>query len=223
MAIDFSRARSEEQREQRRARILAVATRLVADSRVGDLSLNELARQVGLAKSNLLRYFPSREAVLLAVYQRSYAEWLDRLEAEVAGSARPESVAQLAALLARTAAERPVLCELCANSTLVLEHNVSGEVAADHKRAALAQAERLVALVVDVLGPLDDAQRLVVAAGVNLALGGTWAMCRPSPGMLEAYRRHPELAAFQLDFESGMRSLVEALLRGVTTSGVTGT
>ncbi len=215
MTIDFTRARSEEQRAQRRARILAVAARLVAESRIGDLSLNELARQVGLAKSNVLRYFPSREAVLLAVHQQVYAEWLDALAEELGSPTKPAGADELAAVIARTAAERPVLCELIANAALVLEHNVSGEVAADYKRGALAHAERLVTLASEVLGELDGEQRLVVAGGVNVALGGAWAVCRPSPGMREAYRRYPELSAFELEFEPTARALLAALLRGV--------
>jgi AcrR family transcriptional regulator len=212
---EFSRARSADQRKQRRNRILDVATRMLTESRVGDLSLNELARQVGLAKSNLLRYYPSREAVLLAVYRRSYDEWLDAVESEFAGSARPKDVLEFAALLAATAAARPVLCELCANSTLVLEHNISGEVAADYKRAALGHAARVVALTTEVLGPLDGRRELLVAAGVNISLGGAWAMCRPSPGMIAAYRDDPELAVYRIDFEATMRELLGTFLLGV--------
>lgn len=60
--MTFQRARSEEQREGRRRAILDTAAAMLTEMPVADLSLNELSRRVGLAKSNVLRYFESREA-----------------------------------------------------------------------------------------------------------------------------------------------------------------
>ena len=38
---------------------------MLAEMPVAEVTLNELSRRAGLAKSNVLRYFESREAVLL--------------------------------------------------------------------------------------------------------------------------------------------------------------
>ena len=43
---------------------------------VAEVSLNELSRRVGLAKSNVLRYFESREAVLLELLLDFLGSWL---------------------------------------------------------------------------------------------------------------------------------------------------
>src|SRR2546429_1090739 len=72
----FRRARSDEQREIRRQAILRVAAGMVAEMPVAELSLNELSRRVGLAKSNVLRYFESREAVLLELLDNAWRDWL---------------------------------------------------------------------------------------------------------------------------------------------------
>jgi AcrR family transcriptional regulator len=64
MAV-FQRARSEAQREARRQAILGAAAAMLAEMPVAEVTLNELSRRAGLAKSNVLRYFESREAVLL--------------------------------------------------------------------------------------------------------------------------------------------------------------
>ena len=55
----FDRARSAEQRSARREAILRTAAEMLTRMRVAELSLNALAREVGLAKSNVLRYFES--------------------------------------------------------------------------------------------------------------------------------------------------------------------
>src|SRR6202034_4430038 len=76
----FQRARSEEQREVRRRGILDAAAAMLAVMPVAQVSLNELSRRAGLAKSNVLRYFESREAVLLELLDSACQEWLMQLE-----------------------------------------------------------------------------------------------------------------------------------------------
>src|SRR5580658_4524790 len=73
------RARSEEQREIRRRAILDTTAAMLDAMPVSEVTLNELSRRVGLAKSNVLRYFESREAVLLELLDRAWQEWLAEL------------------------------------------------------------------------------------------------------------------------------------------------
>src|SRR5581483_12026644 len=69
--MTFQRARSEEQREIRRQAILDAAAEMLEQMPVAEVTLNELSRRVGLAKSNVLRYFESREAVLFELLERA--------------------------------------------------------------------------------------------------------------------------------------------------------
>ena len=75
----FQRARSEEQREIRRQAILDTAAAMLDVMPVSEVSLNELSRRAGLAKSNVLRYFESREAILLELLDRATKRWLSEL------------------------------------------------------------------------------------------------------------------------------------------------
>src|SRR5690349_2431577 len=95
---------------------------------VAEVSLNELSRRVGLAKSNVLRYFESREAVLLELLDIFLERWLAELAEELAAGieadAAPEVRAgRLAEILSRSLASRVVLCDLFGAQGGVLEHN----------------------------------------------------------------------------------------------------
>ena len=79
----FQRARNEEQRAARRETILLTASAMLEEMPLSELSLNELSRRVGLAKSNVLRYFDSREAVLLELLDAAWGEWLVELGDEL--------------------------------------------------------------------------------------------------------------------------------------------
>src|SRR5580704_8920964 len=112
----FQRARSEEQREARRRAILNTAAAMLAEMPVAEVTLNELSRRVGLAKSNVLRYFESREAVLLDLLGSQWQEWLAALAGELdeaVDSSAPVAARgdQVAAVLATSLNRRPVLCD----------------------------------------------------------------------------------------------------------------
>jgi len=125
---------------------------MLAEMPVAQVTLNQLSRRAGLAKSNVLRYFESREAVLLELLDSAWQEWLARLAAELAnavdaGAPPAERGDQLAAGLATSLAARPVLCDLLSAQAAVLERNVSPQVAAEYKRAAIANVTALSRLV----------------------------------------------------------------------------
>ena len=205
--MSFQRARNEEQRAERRQAILTTAQAMLADMPVAELSLNELARRVGLAKSNVLRYFGSREAVLLELLGDACREWraeLERLPATDDASAVASSVEA-----------RPVLCDLLAAQASVLERNVSAEVAARFKRAALADTIGLGRLVRGVIPELGEDAAARFAAATVLVAGSLWAYCQPSPAMLAAYAADPELAAMRMDFGAAVRDLLATLLAGL--------
>src|ERR1700744_6637772 len=76
----FQRARRPEQREARRQAILDVAEAMLAHDPTAEISLREISRRVGLATSNVLRYFESREAIFLDLLARQSTGWLGELE-----------------------------------------------------------------------------------------------------------------------------------------------
>jgi AcrR family transcriptional regulator len=216
----FQRARSEEQREVRRRAILDAAAAMLAEMPVAQVTLNELSRRVGLAKSNVLRYFESREAVLLELLDSAWQEWLTALEAGLDGAvdaAAPPAGRgdQLAAALAMSLAARPVLCDLLSAQAAVLERNVSVEVATAYKRASLADVSRLGRLIRRHLGELEDQDAERLAAGAVLLAGALWAHAQPSPAVLAAYEADPALAVMRTDFTATTREVLDVLIAGL--------
>ena len=214
--MTFRRARNEEQREVRRQAILSTAEAMLAEMPVAALSLNELSRRVGLAKSNVLRYFESREAVLLELLDAAWREWLEALEAELRDIPAPvgDRVERVATAIAGTLAARPMLCELAGASAGVLERNISAAVAARFKRAALANTAALGRLVRGPVPELGEPAGQRFAGAAVLVAGAVWAAARPSAAMLAAYEADRTLAAMRLDFTAGLRELLATLLAG---------
>jgi AcrR family transcriptional regulator len=215
--VEFRRARTDEQRSQRRRHILDVTAAMLTEMPVAKLSLNELSRRVGLAKANVLRYFESREAILLDLLISEGQDWVAELERTVPpGDGTPrERGDRLAHALATSLARRPVLCDLMSNQAAVLEHNISAEVAIQHKYAALQNMQPLFRLIQQHLPELgmEGASRLVETT--LLTATAVWPYSRPSPALKAAYDSDPALAALCMDFTDQVRRTAE-----VTTSGL---
>ncbi|CAM5360604.1 TetR/AcrR family transcriptional regulator OS=Streptomyces tendae OX=1932 GN=GUR47_24385 PE=4 SV=1 [Streptomyces tendae] len=215
---NFQRARSEEQREVRRQAILDTTAAMLEEMPIGVVSLNELSRRVGLAKSNVLRYFESREEILLELLDRAWRQWVADLPALAhAGIDQDAPVTrrteQFAAVIAGSLSQRRVLCDLLSAQAGVLEHNVSPRVAARYKRAAVANVAGIAASAHQHLPELGTGAAQLTAA-VIMAVGAVWTHARPSAAMLAAYEADPSLTAFKLDFVPALRDMVATLTAG---------
>ncbi|XVV10049.1 TetR/AcrR family transcriptional regulator [Actinoplanes sp. CA-131856] len=221
MIVTFQRARTEEQREIRRRAILDVAAAMLDEMPVAAVTLNELSRRVGLAKPNVLRYFESREAVLLEVLDHLLREWLTELAGELTvdeGAPMAERATVVAEVLSRSLAGRVVLCDLFGAQGSVLEHNVSVEVVARYKRASLERLTTMTALIEKCLPELGEGATLFSLQAMVLA-GALSAYSTPPPSLRAAYQAEPELARFHMDLRESLRLALTAALLGVLPRG----
>jgi len=146
---------------------------------VADISLRELSERIGLAKSNVLRYFDSREAIFLEVLDQVWSDWLDALEAEfdtlrapADGYRREVEVASLV--------RDPLLCELLAAMAGVLERNISVDFARTFKGRARVNAGRAEVLVRRRLPELSAAAASQFVGTVGVLLAGLWPHANPT-------------------------------------------
>jgi AcrR family transcriptional regulator len=217
--MGFQRARSEGQREIRRQAILDTAAAMLDVMPVSEVSLNELSRRAGLAKSNVLRYFESREAILLELLDRATKLWLSKLPEQLAAGMAPdgapgERADQLAGVLARSVTPRRELCDLLSAQASVLEHNVSAEVVARYKRAMADNQIALTKLALRQLPELGDDGAWKACAMAMVFTGALWSYTQPAASVLAAYEADPSLAVLRLDFTAALEEALATLLTG---------
>ena len=217
--MTFQRARNEEQRESRRRAILDTAAAMLDEMPLAEVSLNELSRRVGLAKSNVLRYFESREDVLLELLDDFLGRWLTDLATELAegidAQATPDRRAtELADILSRSLANRPVLCDLFGAQGGVLEHNVSVDAIKRHKRSSLGRLATMTELMRQHVPELGDNARLFCLMSL-LSAGALSAYAPPPPSLLAAYADEPALGALHMELRDALRASFTSTLLGV--------
>lgn len=214
MSIAFQRARVPEHKEQRRNDLLVAARRLLAAEGLAGVGLSAIARAAGVAKSNVYRYFGSREEILLALLGDDLGAWLVTFEREVAplaGSGDPDAVA---AILARTIAAHPLTCELISVVAGVLERHVTPEAAEQFKAHMLEVSIRLRNAIQVALPAIALDQVAAFVRYLHALIGGLWPMAHPAEPMSTILCRR-EYASLVCDFESDLRGALEPMLRGL--------
>jgi AcrR family transcriptional regulator len=210
--VDFQRARRPEQVQARREAILEAARRLALAQGVAAVSLGAIAAEVGLAKSNVLRYVETREDLYLQLAAEDWRAWEASLALRLGGP--KVGVVEAAAALAASLAERPLLCQLLGQP---LEQNVSLSASRRYRLGVLRVVGELGALLsrsVSGLTPEDGAE--VVALATALA-GATWPLAHPPAHLAALFTEEPALAASRVAFEPRLRQLLVTALTGVRT------
>ncbi|GAA4502209.1 TetR/AcrR family transcriptional regulator [Actinoallomurus oryzae] len=215
----FQRARSAEQRAERRRAILDTAVAMLAEMPAGRLTLNELSRRAGLAKSNVLRYFESREEILLELLDAAVAAWLNEvatgLDGDGAGTA--ERATRLSSALAASLAARPMLCDLISAQAAVLEHNVSLPVVLRHRHRLTHHVAALARLIRRHLPELAAPDADWLAGTIVMVTGSLWAHANPSGAVRAAYEADASIAALRIDFADRLQATLSVLIAGLLT------
>jgi AcrR family transcriptional regulator len=175
-----------------------------------------------MAKSNVLRYFESRESVLLELCTEALTDWVSDLEPRLAEAVDPADPAsaradRIAAVIAGSLAERPVLCDLMSAQASVLEHNISTDTVLRYKRNAIANVNRLAGLVAGHLPELGAENAAKFTALAALLATSTWTHAQAPPAVIAAYESDATLAPYRLEFESTLRNRWRSSWRACST------
>jgi AcrR family transcriptional regulator len=223
MTVSFQRARSPEQMAARRSAVMAVARDMLAEKNVADISLRELADRVGLAKSNVLRYFDSREAIFLEVLDEEFQAWLAGLQKRLgrpqARKANYANEIRVATAMAESITVSELLCELLGSMAGVLERNISTDFARDFKARATDNTVAVAQLIARHLPWLSPEFAAFFAEGALTLTAGMYPFSVPTEPVRVAMARMglPEPGE---RFRDGLRTgLVTWLVGGAAQTG----
>lgn len=201
------RARSASDKVQREQQILDSAERLFLEHRFHGLTLSDVARQTGLTKAALYRYFRSKELLFIAVYKRAMVDLVDDVENMGEAGFPDQFLTQFLA--------HPVFCGLTAILHIALETGLSEQEAREFKLFLLAQCRRLTAVIGAATGR-DEKVCLNYLMQCQQALIGCWHMSHPPEAARKAMQSEP-LTVFRIEFsttlEQHLRVLTDAFVQ----------
>ncbi|MGM0563825.1 MAG: TetR family transcriptional regulator [Pseudomonadota bacterium] len=184
------RARTASDKAVREQQILDAAETLFQQHRYTGLTLADVAKQSGLTKAALYRYFRSKELLFIAVYKRSMIHLVEDIET-IREKGFPGAFIE-------TLLSHPVFCSLTAILHIALETGLSEEEARDFKLFLLEQSRRMASVIQAATGR-DEAACFEYLMQCQQALIGCWHMSHPPEAARIAMQSEP-LTVFQRDF-----------------------
>ena len=161
---------------------MTAAAELAFENGAEAVSLSAIARRSRLAKSNLYRYFESREHILLALMLDDWGHWSERIERGLAElgpttvtRSRADAVAQV---LARAFGADARLCALTSMLHPVLLRDLSEAGRAAFERDLAGHGRRASRALRGALPALDQTERAMFLRAMVITVAGLWPMRR---------------------------------------------
>lgn len=209
----FQRARKPEEIQARRETLLAAAAELFDEEGPLGAGLNAIAARAGFTKSNVYRYFESREEVLLSLFLAEMNQLVPALAAAVA--ATPENdLDALAAVVTKQFASRPRLGQLTSILSSTLEANVSEDTIVAVKRTMGGMAADMAVALRTRLPNASAEDALWAITMIGALVAGLWPGAHPAPAAERVLSR-PEFARHRPNIERDLPRAVRALLASI--------
>jgi AcrR family transcriptional regulator len=211
----FQRARSAEHKTERRDAILSAAAKLAVRDGVRQVTLTDIAAEVGMHKSALLRYFDTREQIFLELTGRAWLEWSAAVGADLAKLAPDSAEHDVAVVLAHAFAARPLLCDLIPHTALNLERHASIDAVRAYKLTSLRAVSDAATALSGPLPDLTTEERRQLVSTVALLAGAMYQIATPPPPLAELYATDPDLGHVLLDLEPRLTRATQLTIAGM--------
>lgn len=180
-------------------------------------SMEWLADRAGIAKGTLYLYFPTKEAVFLALYRRALAAWFEQLDAGIERLAANDSLA-FAGLAADALTAQPRLPALAAILHIVIERNLGADDVLAFRQELLASYGKSGGRLEARFDCLLEGDGVRLLQRVHALLIGCWHAATPAPVPRRLLERE-ELAALRVDFSEEFENVLVLLLEGWRHAG----
>lgn len=206
------RAVAPQEKSERREAILRATELLLHANPGGAITVEDLARQAGLAKGTVYLYFRTREEVLLQVHLERLHGLFDELEAALQAPRVDAAYHAVRATLHYLRAH-PEFLPLATNCRGMLEANASAQAALEYKLALGVRLSAIGARIEELYPSLARGDGMALLMNSYALMIGLWQVTDPPACLREAMQR-PELSMFRIDFDKQLAAALLALWAG---------
>ena len=213
---NFKRAITEQQKNERRRKVLVSACRLFELKDFQSITIAQIARKSGIAKGSVFLYFKTKEELFLCLTLEELEKWNDefdkRLKEIVHGKTAKSS--DLLDLIDSTLMNNSILIRLLAMVNVILEQNIGYKQAKQFKRALLERARRTGHLMDKSVSFFRTGDGVRFYLYLYILIIGLHQASNPTP-IIKQVLQHPDFHVFNIDFRSYFLEMLKYLLDGM--------
>ncbi|WP_375756131.1 TetR family transcriptional regulator [Corallococcus exercitus] len=207
------RARRDEDKEARRRELLDAARALFEATSFAQVKMADVAARTGLAKGTVFLYFPTKEALFLALLDDLLTAWFAKLNGRLSQGGTWTGH-QLARAVAASLEGEETFTRLLALMQTVLEQNVTVAQTQAFKERVLVAMGTTAALLQARLPFLTPESAGQLIRHVHALMTGLRQMADIAPVAREVLTL-PHMAPLRVDFTAELTAAITTLLRGL--------
>jgi len=215
--MDWQRATTDKQKESRRNDIFETTLSLFKEHGYENVSFNKIAKEAGFTKSNMYRYFKSKEDIFLAIFGEMFKTWQTHYISELRKLNANESYTVFARTWVDSYLKYPNFLDLIPLLFISLEKNSSYEQLIKFKAMSkdlLFQVSLEVGRIYPSLDP-DRAFKLINSSFATTS--SFWASNFQNETLKKVYEQD-ELKFLKPNFKEDLTFSIEIFLRGLLTN-----
>ena len=215
--MNWQRARTDEKKSERKQAIYQAAFTLFKNNGYDKVSFNGIAVEAGFTKSNMYRYFSSKDDIFLNVFSDLFEKWVDECSKQLQTLEKNVQIKTFAQTWLKSLLLQPKLLDLMPILFVSLERNSSFEQLLEFKRLAM---NLLYSITLDISRIYPDIEGEKAFKFLTLSYAATanyWAATMQSDALKKIYQLD-EFKALKPDFEKDLTTSIEIIILGLRAS-----
>ncbi len=212
--MNWQRARTDERKNERKEAIYTAAFSLLKEHGYNDISFNGIATKAGFTKSNMYRYFSSKEDIFLSVFMELFEVWFGDCQARLQKLSKNSPLSKFANLWLDVYLAHPEFLDLIPLLFTSLEKNSSFEQLVKFKKRS---KELLYLLAMEIGRIYPNVQGEKAFRFLSLSFAATssyWAGSTENEALARVYALD-ELKEIRPDFKHDLSASIEVIIRGL--------
>ncbi|GAB5502924.1 TetR family transcriptional regulator [Pyruvatibacter sp.] len=205
------KARAPEAKQARADALLQAAEAALVDASYHDITMLQIAKRAGLAKGTVYLYYPSKEALFLAVLMHKLDACYDAIEEGLKGDR--QSADHIAKVLSGALLGQHALLSLLSLLFTQLEPGAGIEALVDFKRQLMSRMVEVGATIERAGGLEEGVGTTLITRASALAIGLQQFASPPPDVIAELAIRAPELKKQPLNVEAELTSTLSDIIK----------
>jgi len=215
--MNWQRARTDEKKNERKEAIYQAAFTLFQKNGYDKVSFNGIATEAGFTKSNMYRYFSSKEEIFLNVFAELFEAWFEDCNKQLQALEQNAQVKYFANTWVNSLLSHPEFLDLTPILFTALEKNSSFEQLLEFKKLAMILLYRISIEISRIYPDIQGEQAFQFLTLSYAAMANFWAANSQSEALKKIYQLE-EFAALTPNFKKDLTTSIEIIIRGLKAS-----
>ncbi len=212
--MTWQRARTDEKKNERKDVIYNAAFKLFKEKGYDGVSFNGIASEANFTKSNMYRYFSSKEEIFLNVFADLFELWVDDCTKRLRKLKLNTDVSTFTKAWTKSLLSHQKFLDLTPLLFMSLENNSSFEELISFKRLSMKLLYRITLEISRIYPDVTNEEAFQFLTISYASMSSYWSATKQSDALIKLYEQE-EFQVLKPNFEKNIQVSTEIVMRGI--------